>query len=39
MVVGLPWLYPVLEITLFEALRIYVNIRHERNCRSMFNVQ
>lgn len=32
MFVGLPWLYPALEITVFEALRIYVNRRHERKC-------
>ena len=30
---GLPWLYPLLEVTAFEALRIYTNLRHERFCR------
>ena len=35
MIVGLPWLYPALEITAFEALRIYVNNRHEKHCRSI----
>lgn len=29
LLVGLPWIYPIAEITLFEWLRIYVNRRHE----------
>lgn len=35
MIVGLPWLYPALEITAFEALRIYVNHRHEKECKKL----
>ena len=35
MIVGLPWLYPALEITAFEALRIYVNHRHEKECKKI----
>lgn len=33
--VGLPWLYPLLEATAFEALRIYTNVRHERFCKTL----
>ncbi len=32
---GVPWLYPLLEITVFEALRIYTNVRHERFCKTL----
>ena len=39
MVVGLPWLYPVLEITAFEALRIYVNRRHEKGCKTILGLK
>ena len=39
MVVGLPWLYPVLEITAFEALRIYVNRRHEKGCKTILELK
>ncbi len=35
LLVGLPWLYPLLEITVFEALRIYTNVRHERFCKTL----
>ena len=35
MFVGLPWLYPTLELTAFEALRIYVNRRHEKECKKL----
>ncbi|MBP5628891.1 MAG: CDP-alcohol phosphatidyltransferase family protein [Bacteroidaceae bacterium] len=35
MFVGLPWLYPALELTAFEVLRIYVNLRHERECKKL----
>ena len=37
MLVGLPWLYPVTELTAFEALRFYVNRRHESNCKKLNN--
>ena len=33
--VGLPWLYPLLEATAFEALRIYTNVRHEHFCKTL----
>lgn len=33
--IGLPWLYPALEITVFELLRIYTNKRHERLCKEL----
>lgn len=35
LLLGQPWLYPALEITAFEALRIYTNRRHERGCRRL----
>ena len=33
--VGIPWLYPLAEVTVFEVLRIYTNCRHEKFCRSL----
>ena len=39
MIVGLPWLYPALEITAFEALRIYVNHRHEKECKTILELK
>ena len=39
MFVGLPWLYPALELTAFEALRIYVNFRHERGCKNILRIE
>lgn len=33
--VGMPWLYWVMELTVFNALAIYMVCRHERICRSM----
>lgn len=35
LLVGLPWLYPVAEVTVFEALRFYTNRRHEKFCLSL----
>ena len=35
LLVGLPWLYPLLEITVFELLRFYTNNRHERFCKEL----
>lgn len=35
LLVGLPWLYPLLEVTAFEVLRVYTNIRHERFCKKL----
>ena len=35
LLVGLPWLYPLLEITVFEALRIYTNVHHEQFCKTL----
>lgn len=33
--VGMPWLYWVMELTVFNALAIYMVCRHESICRSM----
>lgn len=30
---GIPWLYPILEITLYECLYIYMHHEHEKLCR------
>ncbi len=39
LLVGLPWLYPLLEVTAFEALRIYTNLRHESMCKEVMRTQ
>lgn len=33
LLVGLPWIYPVAEVTAFEILRLRTRRRHERFCR------
>lgn len=35
LLVGLPWLYPLLEVTAFEILRIHTNSQHEQFCRQL----
>lgn len=37
LLVGLPWLYPVVEITVFGALFFYMKMRHERLCKRLEN--
>lgn len=32
---GIPWLYPILEITAFECLYIYMHHEHEQLCRKI----
>ena len=32
---GCPWVYPLLEITAFQAMYVYMNNRHERLCASL----
>lgn len=38
LLVGQPWIYPFAEITLFEALGIYMNYKHESFC-SVLNLK
>lgn len=36
LLVGLPWIYPLAEVTFFEILRIRTNRRHEHFCRLLY---
>lgn len=35
LLVGLPWLYPAVEVVVFTAVYVYTRCRHERLCRTM----
>ena len=35
LLVGLPWLYPAVEVVVFTAVYVYTRRRHERLCREM----
>lgn len=37
LLIGLPWLYPLLELTLFQGVFIYMRRRHEKLCRTIID--
>lgn len=37
LLIGLPWLYPVVELTVFQCIKIYLQRTHERLCRKMIH--
>lgn len=36
-ILGIPWLYPIIEITVFECLYIYMHHEHESLCKRLRN--
>lgn len=36
LLVGMPWIYPLTEVTAFEVLRLRTNRRHEHFCRALY---